>query len=353
MDVDLPLINSYTNWGQLEEVWLGDVYPASWYDDFPSDVRDVFYHLTELTQQDLDYISRALQQQGITVCRPVYDRREDFLVNDQLTKPQICPRDRFAVIGQTLYQGLEDCLPNPWHIHLGRYRANDPNSVQDIPYLGDSVASINGANIVRAGRDLYLDIVTRSVDKPHIENQLLENLPEIMANYRVHVLRNGGHVDACFSALRPGLLITTKYYTDYARTFPGWHKINVLEPEFRRYGYQHQRGNGNWAVPGMPDSVPAFNHHVLQHARDWVGNYTETFFEVNCLVINEHTVFMLGENEAVARELERWGMTVHWMPFRARTFWDGGLHCITLDIRRKDQPTDLFPDRAKSFYCQF
>lgn len=349
----MSLINSYTNWGQLEEVWLGDVYPASWYDDFPSEARDVFCHLTEITKQDLDHISRALQKQGITVCRPVYDRREDFLVDGQLTKPAICPRDRFAVIGRTLYQGLEDRVPNPWHIHLGRYRANDPNSVKDIPYLGDSVDSINGANIVRAGRDLYLDIVTRSVDKQHIENQLQQNLPELMANYRVHVLRNGGHVDGCFAALRPGLLITTKYYTDYARTFPGWHKINVLEPEFRRHGYQHQRDNRNWAVPGMSEPVAAFNAHVLQHALDWVGNYTETFFEVNCLVINENTVFMLGENEAVARELERWGMTVHWMPFRARTFWDGGLHCITLDIRRKDQPTDLFPDRAESFYCQF
>lgn len=344
-------INSYTNWGQLEEVWLGDVYPASWYDDLPSDVRDVFHHLTEITQQDLTFIARALEQLGITVRRPVYQNREDFMRDGLLVKPQICPRDNFAVIGTSLYQGLAD-LPNPWQSHIDQLRVHAPDSVRDMPYLGPGLSDINGANIVRAGQDIYLDIVNATLNANDVLHRLQQKIPGIVTGHRVHLLRNGGHVDACFAALRPGLLITTKYYTDYSRTFPGWHKINVLEPEFRRHGYQHQRGNRSWLIPNR-SAVPAFNAHVLQHARDWVGNYTETFFEVNCLVINENSVFMLGENEAVARELERWGMTVHWMPFRTRSFWDGGLHCITLDIRRNDQPVDLFPDRTESFYCQF
>jgi len=36
----------------------------------------------------------------------------------------------------------------------------------------------------------------------------------------------------------------------------------------------------------------------------------------------------------------------HSLPFRTRTFWDGGLHCITLDIRRNDDMIDLFPERG-------
>jgi hypothetical protein len=35
------------------------------------------------------------------------------------------------------------------------------------------------------------------------------------------------------------------------------------------------------------------------------------------------------------------------VPFRTRTFWDGGIHCITLDIRRKTTMQDYFPDRGE------
>ena len=93
-----------------------------------------------------------------------------------------------------------------------------------------------------------------------------------------------------------------------------------------------------------------FNNHVIKHAQDWVGDYTETYFEVNCLVIDEKNVLMLGENEGVFRELERHGITAHSLPFRTRTFWDGGLHCITLDIRRQDSMIDLFPERTQNLY---
>ena len=157
-------------------------------------------------------------------------------------------------------------------------------------------------------------------------------------------------MDGCFAVMKPGLLLTSKYFSDYARTFPDWNKINIAEPEFRdkkqRRGPNH---NGKWWNPGDINNR-AFNDHVIKHALDWVGNYTETFFEVNCLVVDEHNVLMLGENEAVFRELERNGITAHSLPFRTRTFWDGGLHCITLDIRREDSPVDLFPERDQQLY---
>ena len=45
-----PRVNSYTNWGRLEEVWLGDCYPAHFYDNLESEVRDIFYEITEKTK---------------------------------------------------------------------------------------------------------------------------------------------------------------------------------------------------------------------------------------------------------------------------------------------------------------
>lgn len=38
-------------------------------------------------------------------------------------------------------------------------------------------------------------------------------------------------------------------------------------------------------------------------------------------------------------------ITPHVVPFRHRYFWDGGIHCITLDLDREGKMHDYFPDR--------
>jgi hypothetical protein len=352
----LPKINSYTNWGRLEEVWLGDCYPAHFYNNLESEVRDIFYEITEKTQEDLTVIHRKLEEFGVQVRRPRYDRIEDFVVQDsgpntgqlrtgQLRKPMITPRDHFLVAGNTLY-GLEWRL-KAWADAIADY-SQDPASRVVEPDSVPVAHQINGANTVRVGRDFYLDTYYSRQDSP-VDLQYLQ---DTFKDYRLHLLSNGGHVDGCFAVLKPGLLLTNKYFSDYDRTFPGWNRINILEPEFARHNLPWKKGphyNGKWFLPGITESVK-FNEHVITHAKDWIGDYTETYFEVNCLVIDEHNVFILGENDGVFRELERHGITAHSLPFRTRTFWDGGLHCLTLDIRRQDTMVDLFPDRTEKFY---
>jgi hypothetical protein len=351
--MSLPVINSHTNWGQLEEVWLGDVYPVSWYDHLLSEVRDCFYEITEKTQQDLGVIQRKLEELGVHVVRPEYHNIEQFVdPRGYLRKPEITPRDHYLVYqNKLLGYALGWTSLSPWKTALDRYR-QDPRCHIDYPPTFEHLGWMCGANTVRVGRDLYLDIIhghneNSSMQQKHQE--FLAKVAPLWPDSRIHLLDNGGHVDGCFAVAKPGVLITSRYFDDYDRTFPDWHRLNVTKPEFfdRRYaafrtGPKH---NGKWHMQGMADRL-TFQDHVIQHALDWVGDYTETFFEVNCLVVNENNIFMLGENEKIARELERHGITVHWMPFRTRTFWDGGLHCLTLDIRRQDSAVDLFPERG-------
>ena len=73
-----------------------------------------------------------------------------------------------------------------------------------------------------------------------------------------------------------------------------------------------------------------------------MGNYKETYFDINCLVVDEQNILMLGENEALYKVLNQKGINVHMVPFRARTFWDGGLHCLTVDILRDSTLADYF-----------
>jgi hypothetical protein len=169
-----------------------------------------------------------------------------------------------------------------------------------------------------------------------------------MPENRIHILNNGGHADGCFALLKPGVILASNYFDSYEKTFPGWERIDTSLPEFfshRNLGANDNHGNGKWWLPGM-HSNRAFNEHIIKHAQTWIGDYTETFFEVNCLVLDEKNVMVLGEHDAIFRRMEEYGITAHSVPFRTRTFWDGGMHCLTLDIRRQTKLEDFFPERS-------
>lgn len=355
--MSLPTVNSFTNWGKLKEVWLGDVYPSHFYDHLESQVRDVFYELTEKTQADLNTIQSKLQEFGVDVVRPEYHKIDDFISPDwhphhpnTLLKPQITPRDHFLAHGNKLF--YPPWLAQAWQPALDRYAADAGSQL--IPEIRlEHLGSLSGANTVRVGKDLYLDVfhVQRNSQIDLLQQEFDQKIKPYFADSRLHLLNNGGHVDACFAAIKPGLLLTSRYFSDYDRTFPGWEQINIAKPEFsnNQHGRNTPGANGKFWLAGASNNQ-AFNDHVIKHALDWVGNYTETYFEVNCLVVDEKNVLMLGENKAVFRALEKFGITAHSLPFRTRTFWDGGLHCLTLDIRREDLPVDLFPSRDQSVY---
>lgn len=47
----MPVINEHDSLSPLQEVWSGDVYPASWDENLEPQLRDVFQHVTEITQE--------------------------------------------------------------------------------------------------------------------------------------------------------------------------------------------------------------------------------------------------------------------------------------------------------------
>jgi hypothetical protein len=102
--------------------------------------------------------------------------------------------------------------------------------------------------------------------------------------------------------------------------------------------------NGNWWVPGV--DLGHFNDQMIEPIQSWMGYSQETVFEVNLLVIDESNVLMLAHNDHVCRELEKIGITPHVVDFRCRGFWDGGLHCLTLDIHRDGPCLDYWPNRG-------
>ena len=325
---------------------MGDVYPAEWYEHLEPEVRDVFQRITETTQQDLRAIQVKIEEFGTIVRRPEYQNIDDFVDHsDQLIKPQITPRDHFVTIDNTLY--CHEWQRTAWKTWLDLYAKDTLSQVRN-----SNDPTITGANVVRVGRDIIVDTVTaidsESHTKLHATNWKYQNQwPE----YRVQLEQNGGHLDGCFAILKPGLILANRYFDGYARTFPGWEVIMAEHPTYQKnrlFGQSQGEAipvNGKFYDTAVGTNR-MFNDHVVKHAQDWVGNYTETYFELNCLSINESNVIMLADNESLAQILQQHGITVHWVPFRTRKFWDGAMHCLTVDIRRDSTIEDFFPDRG-------
>ena len=331
------MINSNFGFTPLKEVWLGDCYPASWYDHLPNEVADPFRQITEWTKEDTAKLQKFLESRGVIVRRPVFESVDDHLNSiGILQKPPITPRDHYLTLGSTLYSLHRFTKKDPWRHIMNQYLAEgfDVQSPKDLP-----INCIAGPSLVRVGKDLFIDVDTHS----GVWEYICEWMVEASKEYRINVSNTNGHSDAVFCPVAIGLIASTHYKTDYSQSFPGWEIFQIPE-ELNNFNH-----GKNWLTnnPSI-DNNKAFSQHILDIANSWVGNFSETVPEVNMLVLDEKNVIAMKEYTPLTEWLDKRGITVHCFDLRTRSFWDGGWHCLTLDIHRDDNKTDLFPERGEN-----
>lgn len=333
------MISSHTGFQPLKEVWLGDCYPVEWYCDFDNQAQDIFALITELTKQDLKKFQQKLQDLGIIVHRPSFDDKSRFLDQDgNLIKPPITPRDWAMTLGDTLY-----VIPQYENSFTGFEKTIDGYKKQNQKVVvldrskPDAMCYVPFPSVVRVGQDIFLDCGKDSPGYGYFE-QMVDHLGK---NYRVHVTHTNEHNDGIFCPVKPNTIFSTHYLTSYEKTFPGWNIFYLNDTTRQRQNSGH---NGNWWVPGKNYQI--YNNSVIKYAHDWIGNSLETVFEVNMLVVDEHNIFCIAEDERACRQLESLGITAHIIDFRCRGFWDGGLHCLTTDIHREGNCVDYWPGRG-------
>jgi hypothetical protein len=335
------MISSHSGFQPLKTVWLGDVYPESFYDSFDSELRDSLCQLTDTTKSDLLNVEKKLTELGVVVQRPEFTSVDVYMSNGKLTKPPICPRDWACVIGDTLY-----ILPQyesgtqPWQKTLDKYIANNQkvkilNRFCDSP---DPWCWVTFPSVVRVGKDVYVDYPKIE----SIESSVEAVCQELSKNYRVHITHTGDHSDGVFCPVAPGQIFSTHYRKTYSETFPNW-DVFFLTDTTR---LTNTSPGGKWNR--NDHYLPYFSTGLMQYAANWIGNSKETVFEVNMLVVDEKNIICIAENDAACKRLETLGITPHVVNFKTRGFWDGGIHCITLDINRSGDCIDYWPDRGQN-----
>ena len=326
--------NFYYPWDQLREACVGQVYHSSFFQDVKnSKIKDMLTQILVETAEDLDNISNVLTQLSVNVHRPnisnnisVMDYVDD---NDSIThlvsqsntlipRPPLQLRDSFFVSDQTLYRTREDGI----YVKsmLDAFGGKQKDLIEH---------NFDAPLVTLIGDCAYVD----TLDNPSLNNIIENCLP----NKTVVGVSTGGHNDAVFSVIRPGVLITLEDPALYKETFPGYDILSLPNASWRSdlkdfRKLKRQNGGRFWA----PRSVDNFEfiNFVDSWLNSWVGYAAETVFDVNCLVVNDSLVLINNYNKEVDLFFKKHKIEYIVTPLRHRFFWDGGIHCVTNDLLR-------------------
>ena len=207
----------------------------------------------------------------------------------------------------------------------------------------DILNQIPANGVTRIGRDLFFGI-SESADIDKIKKLTEHFFPD----YRNHLVTTGGHIDGCFTPVKPGLIISTLDMPTYAKTFPGWEVVYLAGESWgkvKAFTDLKQKNQGKWWIKGSEYDSELIEY-VETWLQDWVGYVEESVFDVNALVIDQQNIIVSSYNKTAFDAFERHGITPHICPLRHRYFWDGGIHCVTLDLNRHGVQQDWFPERS-------
>ena len=336
------IVNSFTSWQPLEEVIVGRAYRPDYFEFLDdSQVRNQLQQILAETEEDLDNLSRTIEQFGARVRRPDLVDKEQFIIGQIHSSgaplPPLTPRDWQITLGNKLLRVLPmDELTNL----CAEYATAQPGSVVD-PHGGkwNPDCILNGASascIVRVGQDVFFD--NSDYLRPDQTRWIVDNV--LGPEYRIHEAVTDGHGDAVFAILKPGVILSSKHdqNLNFERDFPGWEVCKVWDSSIWAAievgKFKAESTPGAWYVTGQTPS-DQFIQFVDTYLSKWTGFVQETVFDVNCLVLDESHVIFSAYNKDVFDFCRKHRIEPIISELRHSYFWDGGISCCTQDIRRR------------------
>jgi len=340
------IINTHNDWDPLEEIIVGhahhsrvslDISTRSF--SYANYAMDQISHMEGLYPQwvideaneDADGLADTLIKLGVRVHRPkIIDWNTKFSTPDWHSKGWYswCPRDLVLPLGNMLietpsptrsryfetrlyedifYEAFEDgalwlSAPKP-RLLDDNYQFED---IKRKPTLKDLEILFDAPNIVRVGRDLLYQVSNSGNMKGFTWlKRFLEPL-----GYRLHYseLYSYAHFDSTIIPLRPGLVLlnSSRVTADNCPAiFQSWDKI--------------------W-----------FDDCVVQGSKlDGYVAPCSSYIGMNILSVDPDTVICDSTQVPLMRELEKHKIDCVPVQFRHAMTLSGGIHCATLDLRRR------------------
>lgn len=374
------------HWDPLRVCLVGKSYPPEFYDWIEdTNTRNRFEKLAQETEEDYQSLIHLLHHRfGVEILRPEFPNDWSSLwVENKWVQPPTAPRDYFLMIHENLWVPK---IPNASHAWSTFYRQNKqswwpdyvrPKDFYDsLPEFAQEISArfevfnridqmhldaklsfydkvfehvrsmdnqiistdldfINGCFVTRLGDRLYFATQT------YHDNQqtILQQVNELFPNTDNRVVNAGGHGDAVYCPVAPGLIISLNDVPTYQDTFPGWEVVYLPPSNYahmREFEYSMKRNKGRWFIPGFEKDTN-LQHMVDHYFDEWVGQVSETVFDVNILIVDNHNIVVSTHNDKVEQACARHNIQVHVVPFRHKYFWDCGIHCVTNDLDRASE----------------
>jgi glycine amidinotransferase len=352
-------VNSNDHWSPLEEVVLGVPFLLDYTDDISF---RLFYHdnllkdanwsifrgwreglvpdnrLRDECEEDLAGIEVLLRDAGITVRRPEMTRGVSKVVTPYWEAPTshaLMCRDLFLILGEEIIetpvmvrsryfeQDLYKDLLLEYFAAGARWTCAPRSRLRDVSFDYSYVRSqtpsypetsgplepmFDGAQILKVGRDLFFNCSTQN---HRLGLQWLTR--HVGSAYRIHeIFVADNHVDSRILPLRPGLLLVHEGV-----------RVEALPPPIRDWDtivYERLE----------KDTYPSGGAPLM----------ASTSIGMNVLSLDPERVLVQDIQTKLIRDLERSGLTPIPCRWRHGRRLGGGLHCLTLDIRRRGQLQD-------------
>ena len=335
-------ISTHSPFQKLEAVLLGQGVSENFF-DWVTDpaVKEPLNRIVRETNEELLHIRRTLEQNNVQVFQTTpLEYKESFFQNRQATVvPPLQPRDVHLTLDDKCYyintqpewSYIHDIVEKECLVNLFNLTYTNGKKFQ-----GGNLLS--GACTYRLGSRLIVGDTIDNEAQKFASNFFTE------LGYEIIFTGEQGHTDGCMSVLKPGVIVSLSNFLNYENLFPNWEVLSIKNQSWNLVkGWLNfkNKSQGRWWIPGEEsnENLRAFVDTWLDK---WVGYVEETVFDVNMLSLSEEFVLVNNYNKEVFDFLKKHKIEPIICPLRHRYFWDGGIHCLTLDLRREGNRENYF-----------
>ena len=329
---------AYTEFQPLEEVLIGRCFDSKIVDNFEAlpKVKSLLKRLFDETEEDFQHLIKVCETYGAKVIRPDYDYSQipkfgyPFLTQ---------PRDSCIVIDNKIILTMGQNLTHLKSVAKSLKHYKEYFLIERIKLNG-----LLSPSIVRLGKDILADVGGKGVKETHW-NYLKNHFKNFNFKHNkiitdeVQPMGSSLHGDSIFAILKPGLILTERRTHLYEDLYPNWDIIQAEKTKHKIYdwnvGLKGKIYPYFYRFDNKKYHQEAFYQYIEKWLTHWVGYSQETVWDINCLVLDEENVVFSQENKELFKKLEKHKINPIVSPYRHRWFWDGGIHCVTVDIKRK------------------
>lgn len=342
----------FTNWDPLTNVIVGDCATTS---TLTGKAKYLFDVILNETKEDLDNLADYLTKLNIKVHRPTVGNFPDIIDMGKFkvfnaTQP-IVPRDQYFVYDKTIYQTYTS-MPDRYVDSYSYYEifsfffeegynwiSQPPpmlkNFTEDSKWYtaGKQIYEVelknkllwHTANMYKCG-----DTIITNTSGPGTQLGLewvRKNIDaKIVSNPNTH-MKNFGHIDHGFYMIDDDTVIclSEQWIPKLLRN----KKIINLEGLYESFPYveyftKTHNGQDKLSVEWLDKWLS-----------EWKGYAQEVAFEANVLVLDSSNIVFSTHQPKVFDLLNKHGINCHVCNIRHGMFWEAGIHCLTLDVKRE------------------